>query len=120
MQTSDIEFIEKIVTRVSKEIEWIEMQLEQKPELISKTNHGYVTKRQEFLQLLRKQQTIKHTLECELDNARGKTAKGEEAQLYRFSGEKFQSRSVKPQISIMKIVSEEFCQIILPYSLNRL
>ena len=85
MQTSDIEFIEKIVTRVSKEIEWIEMQLEQKPELISKTNHGYVTKRQEFLQLLRKQQTIKHTLECELDNARGKTAKGEEAQLYRFS-----------------------------------
>ena len=85
MQINDIEVIEKMLVRVSKEIEWIEMQLEQKPELISKINLGYVTKRQEFLQLFRKQQTIKQTLECELDNARGKTAKGEEAQLDSFS-----------------------------------
>ena len=99
MQTNDFEVIEMMLTQVSKEMDWIELQLEQKQELISKTNHGYVTKRQEFLQLLRKQQSIKFTLECELENARGKSAKGEEAQLDRFSSNiklKIGKESLKP------------------------
>ncbi|KAI6650304.1 hypothetical protein LOD99_5982 [Oopsacas minuta] len=104
MQTNDIETIEKMLSRVSKEVEWIVTQLELKQEQISKSEHGYVIKRQEFMQILRKNENLKHKLRSELETAKGETAKGELNQLASFS------YSLKCEIGTNNITPFEYQQ----------
>ena len=85
MQTNEIQEIEGVLARLSKEIKWITKQLELKQELISKSDIDYASKRHELSQMLRKTNSLKKHFEKDLEFAKGNTAKGELNQLLCFS-----------------------------------